>query len=73
MSRKKAGNAARRQRRHYRPGSESRDFIRRRTSREGRRRAGEFFVDELTASEKAEFIRKFGLEAWCKVVERTYG
>jgi hypothetical protein len=53
--------------------SESRDFIRRHTSREGRKRAGEFFTDEMTASEKAEFIKKFGLEAWRKVVNRSFG
>jgi hypothetical protein len=53
--------------------SESRDFIRRHTSREGRKRAGEFFTDEMTASEKAEFIKKFGLEAWRKVVDRSFG
>jgi hypothetical protein len=52
---------------------DARSHIRRQTSREGLKQAGErLFADEMSSSEKAAFIKAHGLEAWRKVVSRTY-
>ena len=53
--------------------SENRDFIRRHTSRDGLKQAGErLWADEMTPAQKAEFIRQHGLERWRDLVTRTY-
>jgi hypothetical protein len=50
----------------------ARSHLRRQTSREGLKQAGErLWADEMTPAQKAEFIRQHGLERWRDLVTRT--